>query len=162
MRLLARPPRLDPFYRRPAHADRRKRFLRRPSRRTLPRHALRPSMSADPWRMLRACRQGASGRLGEGGMDIEKLTGRARGFVQSAQSLALREGTSNSPPTEVELVPRRPALDVDIAAEPQRIDRRSRGGLKRDDRGEIDDRNDLAGDIGEAVARRVQELRQSA
>src|SRR5262249_3245863 len=95
-------------------------------------------------------------------MNIEKLTDRARGFVQSAQSLALREGTSNSPPTEVELVPRRPALDVDIAAEPQRIDRRSRGGLKRDDRGDIDDRNDLAGDIGEAVARRVQELRQSA
>jgi len=42
--------------------------------------------------MLRACRQGAWSRLREQDMNIEKFTDRARGFVQSAQSLALREG----------------------------------------------------------------------
>src|SRR3954447_19047095 len=42
--------------------------------------------------MFRACRQGAWSRLREQGMNIEKLTDRARGFAQSAQSLALREG----------------------------------------------------------------------
>ena len=43
-------------------------------------------------RMLRSRRQGAWSRPREQGMNIEKLTDRARGFVQSAQSLALREG----------------------------------------------------------------------
>src|SRR6266705_680482 len=42
--------------------------------------------------MLRACRQGVWSSLRETGMNVEKLTDRARGFVQSAQSLALREG----------------------------------------------------------------------
>ena len=35
---------------------------------------------------------GAAFRAEEGFMDFEKYTDRAQGFVQSAQSLALREG----------------------------------------------------------------------
>src|SRR5262245_44606401 len=43
-------------------------------------------------RMLRACRECAWVRLREHDMNVEQYTDRARGFVQSAQSLALREG----------------------------------------------------------------------
>ena len=53
---------------------------------------------------------------------------------------------------QIELMPGRPALDVEIAAEAQRIDRRARGVLQRGDRGEVDDRTHLARDVGEAVA----------
>src|SRR5258705_4289996 len=38
------------------------------------------------------CLRGGPDRPRERGMNIEKYTDRARGFVQSAQSLALREG----------------------------------------------------------------------
>src|SRR4051812_9662772 len=42
--------------------------------------------------MVRLCLRGGRDRPREGQMDFEKYTDRARGFVQSAQSLALREG----------------------------------------------------------------------
>src|SRR5204862_2436928 len=42
--------------------------------------------------MVRLCLRGGRDRPRETGMNIEKYTDRARGFVQSAQSLALREG----------------------------------------------------------------------
>ena len=52
--------------------------------------------------------------------------------------------------------------DVDVAAKAQRMDRRADRVFERGDRGEIDDRDDLARDIREAVARRVQHLRRPA
>ena len=55
---------------------------------------------------------------------------------------------------QVEFVPGRPAGDIEIAAKAQRIDRRADRGLDRRDRGEVDDRDDLLGHVGEAVARR--------
>src|SRR6185312_4649112 len=42
--------------------------------------------------MFRPCLPGGRYRLRKNRMNIEKYTERARGFVQSAQSLALREG----------------------------------------------------------------------
>src|SRR5262249_51306911 len=59
---------------------------------------------------------------------------------------------------QVELEPRRPALDIDIATKAQRIDRRSDRGLEGSDRCEIDDRHDLARNVGKAMAWRVQHL----
>src|SRR5215467_12991997 len=64
-------------------------------------------------------------------------------------------------PEQVELVPGRPALHIDVAAETQRVHRQPDGGLNCGHGSEIDDRNDLARDIGEAVTRRVQDLRRS-
>ena len=55
---------------------------------------------------------------------------------------------------QIELVPGRPAFDIEIAAEAQRMDRRTDHILERRDRGEVDDRDHLPGDVGEAVARR--------
>src|ERR1700682_4836841 len=46
----------------------------------------------NPMKMLCPCLQGRSGRLREQLMNIEKYTERARGFIQSAQSLAMRDG----------------------------------------------------------------------
>jgi ATP-dependent Clp protease ATP-binding subunit ClpB len=43
-------------------------------------------------KMLHPCLNGRSGRLRETPMNIEKYTERARGFIQSAQSLAVRDG----------------------------------------------------------------------
>src|SRR6478735_5430099 len=43
-------------------------------------------------KMLDPCLWGRSGRLREQTMNIEKYTERARGFIQSAQSLAVRDG----------------------------------------------------------------------
>src|SRR5215468_2576750 len=45
-----------------------------------------------PMTMFRPCQSGGRGRLRELKMNFEKYTDRARGFVQAAQSLALREG----------------------------------------------------------------------
>src|SRR5204862_1875060 len=42
--------------------------------------------------MVRLCLRGGRDRPRETGMNIEKYTDRAKGFIQSAQSLALREG----------------------------------------------------------------------
>src|SRR6266480_6945392 len=47
------------------------------------------------------CRQDGGGRPREQPMDFEKYTDRARGFVQSAQSLALREGHQQFAPEHV-------------------------------------------------------------
>src|SRR5262249_18649707 len=63
---------------------------------------------------------------------------------------------------EVELLPCRPTSDVYIAAEPQRMNRRPDRGLDRRDRGKVDDRDHFAGDVGEAVAGRVQYFRRAA
>src|SRR5947209_12250340 len=46
----------------------------------------------NPMRMVRLCLRGDRDRPRERDMNLEKYTDRARGFVQSAQSLALREG----------------------------------------------------------------------
>src|SRR5205807_4963017 len=46
----------------------------------------------DPMTMVRLRLRGGWNRPRERGMNLEKYTDRARGFVQSAQSLALREG----------------------------------------------------------------------
>src|SRR5689334_17255946 len=45
-----------------------------------------------PMTMLRPCRSGGRSRPREKDMNFDKYTDRARGFIQSAQSLALREG----------------------------------------------------------------------
>ena len=63
---------------------------------------------------------------------------------------------------EVELAKGLPALDIDIAAKAQRIDRRADHVLDRGDRGEVDDGDDFAGDVGEAVAGGVEDLRRPA
>ena len=62
----------------------------------------------------------------------------------------------------IELAPGLPAFDIDIAAEAQWIDRSADHILDRGDRGEVDDRDDLAGDVGEAVAVGMQDSRRSA
>ena len=69
-----------------------------------------------------------------------------------------REGAAH----ELELVPRRPSLDMEIAAKAQRIDRRADDRLDGSDRSEIDDGYDLLRHVGEAVPRRVQDLRRPA
>src|SRR5207249_4704859 len=51
-----------------------------------------PGQATRPMTMFRPCRSGGRSRPREFDMDFEKYTDRARGFVQSAQSLALREG----------------------------------------------------------------------
>src|SRR6266550_7521247 len=51
-----------------------------------------PGHSIRPMTMFRPCRSGGRSRPREFDMDFEKYTDRARGFMQSAQSLALREG----------------------------------------------------------------------
>ena len=61
---------------------------------------------------------------------------------------------------KIELAPGRPACDIDIAAEAQRIDRRIDYILERGDRGQVNDRDYLAGDVGEAVAVGVQDFRR--
>ena len=53
---------------------------------------------------------------------------------------------------QVEFVPGRPALDIEVGAEPQRMHGAADQGLDRRDAGEIDDRDDLAGDVRKAVA----------
>ncbi len=53
---------------------------------------------------------------------------------------------------QVEFVPGRPALDIEVGAEAQRMDRRADHVLDGADAGEIDDRDDLAGDVGKTVA----------
>ena len=63
---------------------------------------------------------------------------------------------------QAELVPGRPALDVEVAAEAQRVNRRADHGLDRRHRGEIDDRDDLGGDIREAVVLGLQHFRRPA
>src|SRR5262245_64668921 len=63
---------------------------------------------------------------------------------------------------EVELAPGRPARDIDVAAKAQRVDGRPDRGLERGDGSEIDDRDHLACNVGEAVTRGVQNLRRSA
>ena len=55
---------------------------------------------------------------------------------------------------QIELVPGRPACDVEIAAEAERMDRSAGGVLQRRDRGEVDDRDHLPRHVGKAVARR--------
>src|SRR6266568_407939 len=52
---------------------------------------------------------------------------------------------------QVELGPGRPALDVEIGAEAQGMHGAPEHGLDGTDAVEIDDRHDLAGDVGEAV-----------
>src|SRR6478672_2995998 len=61
---------------------------------------------------------------------------------------------------KIELAPGWPACDIDIAAEAQRVDRRIDYILERGDRGEVNDRDYLAGDVGEAVAVGVQNFRR--
>ena len=53
---------------------------------------------------------------------------------------------------EVEFVPGRPALDIEVGAEAKRMDRRAHHVLDGADAGEIDDGDDLAGDIRKTVA----------
>src|SRR5438105_3444074 len=53
---------------------------------------------------------------------------------------------------EVEFVPGRPALDIEIGAEAKGMDRRADQVLDGADTGEIDDGDDLAGDIRKTVA----------
>src|SRR5262249_32295582 len=58
---------------------------------------------------------------------------------------------------QFELSPRRPPLDIDVAAEPERVDRRAEDSRELCDRRHIDDRHDLACNVGEAVAGRMQD-----
>ena len=62
---------------------------------------------------------------------------------------------------EVEFVPGRPALDIEVGAEAKRMDRRAHHVLDGADAGEIDDGDDLAGDIRKTVAGAFQHLRRS-
>ena len=61
---------------------------------------------------------------------------------------------------EVEFVPGRPALDIEVGAEAKRMDRRAHHVLDGADAGEIDDGDDLAGDVRKAVARAFEHLRR--
>src|SRR5229473_1409276 len=60
-----------------------------------------PGHSIRPMTMFRPCRSGGRSRPREFDMDFEKYTDRARGFVQSAQSLALREGHQQFAPEHI-------------------------------------------------------------
>src|SRR5262249_23629671 len=62
------------------------------------------------------------------------------------------------PVEQVEFVPRRPALDIEIGAEAQRMNRRADHVLDSADAGEVDDGNDLAGDVGKTVAGAFEHL----
>src|SRR5438132_11381988 len=60
-----------------------------------------PGHSIRPMTMFRPCRSGGRSRPREFDMDFEKYTDRARGFVQSAQSLALRVGHQQFAPEQI-------------------------------------------------------------
>src|SRR4029078_10419409 len=60
---------------------------------------------------------------------------------------------------QIEFVPGRPALDIEVGAEAKRMDRRAHHVLDGADAGEIDDGDDLAGDIRKTVARAFQHFR---
>src|SRR6185436_7709233 len=57
------------------------------------------------------------------------------------------------PVEEVEFVPGRPTLDIEVGAEAKGMDRRAHHVLDGADAAEIDDGDDLAGDIRKTVAR---------
>src|SRR5262245_17556534 len=100
------------------------------------------------------------GKIARTGVGID-IGGRApHDALDDFEPRALADG--DLPAEEVELVPGRPAHDIDVAAEAQRMHGRPDGGLERGDRSEIDDRDDLACDVREAVARCVQDLWRSA
>jgi hypothetical protein len=63
---------------------------------------------------------------------------------------------------QIEFAPRRPAVHVDIAAKPHRIDRAAGHVLQGSDRGEVDDGDNPPRDIGKAVPSRRQDLRRPA
>src|SRR5688500_17296858 len=54
-----------------------------------------------PMRMLLSCLRGEGGRPREISMNVEKYTERVRGFIQSAQSLAMREGHQQFTPLHI-------------------------------------------------------------
>ena len=63
---------------------------------------------------------------------------------------------------QIELVPGRPALDLQIAAEAERMHRCAGGVFQGGDRREVDDRDDLPRHVGKAVAVGAQHLRRAA
>src|SRR5579884_3936 len=65
-------------------------------------------------------------------------------------------------PEKVEFAPGGPAFHIKVAAKPQWIDRMPRHGFDGGERGEVDDRNDLLGDVRKTMARRHQDLRRAA
>src|SRR5215831_14532967 len=54
---------------------------------------------------------------------------------------------------KVEFAPGRPTFHVEVTAKPQWIDRAPNHAFDGGDRGEVDDRNHLLGDVGKAMAR---------
>ena len=65
------------------------------------------------------------------------------------------------PVEQVELMPGRPALDIEVGAEAQRMDGVADHVLDGAEAGEIDDRDHLAGDVRKAVARAGQDFGRS-
>ena len=65
------------------------------------------------------------------------------------------------PVEQVELVPGRPALDIEVGAEAQRMDGVVDHALDGAQARQVDDRDHLAGDVGKAVARAGQDFGRS-
>ena len=63
---------------------------------------------------------------------------------------------------EVKLAPGRPTLDIDVGAKAQRMHGNAHQLLDRADRIKVDDRDHLAGDIGEAVPGSMQDFGRPA
>ena len=63
---------------------------------------------------------------------------------------------------QAELMPCRPALDIEVGAEAQRMHRHANHVLDRRDGRQIDDRHDLGGDIRKAVTFGLEHLRRAA
>src|SRR5262249_26782399 len=71
-----------------------------------------------------------------------------------------RRANSDFLSEEIKFVPRRPAFDTEIGTEAQWVNWRAGGALKCGHRRQIDDRQNLARDIGKAVAQRGEDLRR--
>src|SRR5439155_20285303 len=61
---------------------------------------------------------------------------------------------------QLEFVPCRQAADVEIGAEPERMNRQANDGFDGSNAAEIDDGNDFPGDIGKAVALAPDDFRR--
>ena len=99
-------------------------------------------------------------QVADAGVGIHLGRGAAHDALDDLQPRARADGDLRV--EQIELMPGRPAFDIEIAAEAQRMDRRAGRLLQRRDRGEVDDRDHLPRHVGKAVARRVQHLRRAA
>ena len=102
--------------------------------------------SAWPSRRISACGMARSRAPVSG----STLTAAQR--VMRFTTLSRASPIAERPVEQFEFVPGRPALDIEVGAEAQGMDRLADHVLDGADACEIDDRDDLAGDVREAVA----------